>query len=187
MDKLSLINAALMKCGLPLAASLQDADWGASDRFAAVADTLLRAHAWNFATKYAALTKQGAPAHGWLAAYRLPTDCLRVLDVRPTQDLRGPQARFAVAGSALYCNCSPCNARYVARVADPGSWPADFADAVATRLAAEIAPLSAQSFGLGASLLQLAQLAFQQAQAADAAEQRDRLPTGSPYVAVREG
>ena len=109
----------------------------------------------------------------------------RLLDVRPGEDARSPQARFSVAGDRLYCNISPCHVRYVARILDPADWPPDFVDAVATRLAAEIAPLSAQSFGLGASLLQLAQLAFQQAQANDAAEQRERLPAGSPYVAVR--
>ena len=150
-----------------------------------VTEQLLRAHAWNFATRYATLSKQGTPEHGYTQAYLLPADCLRVLDVRPGEDARSPQARFSVTGARLYCNISPCNARYVARVLDPAAWPADFADAVATRLAAEIAPLSAQSFGLGASLLQLAQLAFQQAQASDAAEQRERLPAGSPYVAVR--
>ena len=187
MDKLAAVNAALMKCGLPLAASLRDTDWGASERFDAVTDLLLRAHAWNFATRYAVLARQGAPEHGYAFAYALPADCLRVLDARPGEDLRAPGARFSVVGTRLYCNCSPCNARYVARVADPALWPADFADAVTTRLAAEIAPLSAQSFGLGASLLQLAQLSFQQAQATDAAEHGDRLPGGSPYVAVREG
>ena len=185
MDKLSVINAALMKCGLPLAASLQDADWGASERFEDVVEQLLRAHAWNFATRYATLAKQGLPEHGYTNAYELPSDCLRVLDVRPGQDLRSPQARFSVVGERLYSHASPCNARYVARVSDPADWPADFGDAVATRLAAEIAPLSAQSFGLGASLLQLAQLAFQQAQATDAAEQRERLPMDSPYVTAR--
>ena len=185
MDRLSVINAALMTCGLPLAAALNDTDWGAAERFDAVTEQLLRAHAWNFATRYATLSKQGTPEHGYTQAYQVPADCLRVLDVRPGEDARSPQARFSVTGARLYCNISPCNARYVAHVLDPAAWPADFADAVATRLAAEIAPLSAQSFGLGASLLQLAQLAFQQAQASDAAEQRERLPAGSPYVAVR--
>ena len=185
MDKLSVINAALMKCGLPLAAALNDADWGASSRFDSVTEQLLRAHAWNFATRHATLTKQGTPEHGYTQSYQLPEDCLRVLDVRPGEDARSPQARFSVVGKKLYSHASPCNARYVARVLDPAVWPADFADAVATRLAAEIAPLSAQSFGLGASLLQLAQLAFQQAQASDAAEHRDLLPSGSPYIDVR--
>lgn len=185
MDKLSVINAALMKCGLPLAAALNDADWGAAERFDNVAEQVLRSHNWNFATRHATLIRQGTPEHGYTQAYQLPAECLRVLDVRPAEDMRGPQARFSVVGERLYCNISPCNARYVARVLDPADWPADVADAVATRLAAEIAPLSAQSFGLGASLLQLAQLAFQQAQANDAAEQRERLPAGSPYAAVR--
>ena len=185
MDRLSVINAALMKCGLPLAASLQDADWGASERFDNVMEQLLRAHARNIATRNATLTRQGTPEHGYPQAYQIPDDCLRMLDVRPAEDARSPQARYSVVGKKLYTHASPCNARYVARVSDPAAWPPDFADAVATRLAAEIAPLSAQSFGLGASLLQLAQLALQQAQASDAAEQRERLPSGSPYVAVR--
>lgn len=185
MDKLSVINAALMKCGLPLAASLQDADWGASSRFDSVTEQLLRAHAWNFATAYATPGQSGTPAHGYLYSYPVPADCVRVLDVRAAEDVRAPQARFSVVGATLYTNATPCNLRYTKMVTDPADWPADFADAVATRLAAEIAPLSAQSFGLGASLLQLAQLAFQQAQASDAAEHRERLPAGSPYLEVR--
>ena len=62
----------------------------------AVTEQLLRAHAWNFATRYATLSKQGTPEHGYTQAYRLPADCLRVLDVRPGEDARSPQARFSV-------------------------------------------------------------------------------------------
>lgn len=185
MDRLSVINAALMKCGLPPAASLLDVDWGASARFDDVAEQLLRAHAWNFATTHATPGQAAAPAHGYLYAYALPADCVRVIDVRPAEDIRAPQARFSVVGGQIYTNATPCNLRYVRRMTDPADWPVDFADAVAARLAAEIAPLAAQSFGLGASLLQLAQLAFQQAQAADAAERREFLPMRSSYIEVR--
>lgn len=185
MDKLSIVNAALMKCGLPLAAALQDVDWGASVRFDDVTEQLLRAHPWNFATAYATPAQTGEPAHGYRYSYALPEDCVRVIDVRPAEDLRAPQARFSVVGRQLFTNSSPCNLRYVRRLTDPDFWTADFADAVATRLAAEIAPLSAQSFGLGASLLQMAQLAFQQAQASDAGERRELLPSGSSYIEVR--
>lgn len=185
MDKLSVINAALMKCGLPLAASLQDVDWGASVRFDDVTEQLLRAHPWNFATAYVTLSRTDMPAHGYRYAYALPQDCARVIDVRPAEDTRAPQARFAVVGGQLFTNAGPCNVRYVRRLTDPAAWTVDFADAVATRLAAEIAPLAAQSFGLGASLLQMAQLAFQQAQASDAGERREFLPLGSSYIEVR--
>lgn len=185
MDKLSVINAALMKCGLPLAASLQDVDWGASVRFDDVTEQILRAHAWNFATAYATPAQAGQPAHGYRYAYPLPDDCVRVIDVRPAEDLRAPQARFSVMGRQLFTNVSPCNLRYVRRLTDPAGWTTDFADAVATRLAAEIAPLAAQSFGLGASLLQMAQLALQQAQASDAGERRELLPMRSSYIEVR--
>lgn len=185
MDKLAVINAALMKCGLPPAASPQDVDWGASTRFDDVAEQLLRAHPWSFATAHATLGQTEAPAHGYRYAYTLPDDCLRVIDARPAEDLRAPQARFSVVGNLLFTNATPCNLRYVRRLTDPSGWTPDFADAVATRLAAEIAPLAAQSFGLGASLLQLAQIAFQQAQASDAAEHSERLPLGSSYILAR--
>lgn len=185
MDKLAVINAALMKCGLPLSASPQDVDWGASSRFDDVAEQLLRAHPWSFATAHATLGQTEAPAHGYRYAYTLPDDCLRVIDARPAEDLRAPQARFSVVGNLLFTNATPCNLRYVRRLTDPSGWTPDFADAVATRLAAEIAPLAAQSFGLGASLLQLAQIAFQQAQASDAAEHSERLPLGSSYILAR--
>lgn len=185
MDKLSVINAALMKCGLPLAASLQDVDWGAASRFEDVAEQLLRAHGWNFAMAHVTAGRVADPAHGYAYAYELPADCVRVLEVRPGEDVRSPQARFSVTGGRIYTNATPCNLRYVRRVLEPEAWPVDFADAVAARLAAEIAPLAAQSFGLGASLLQLAQLAFRQAQAADAAERRERLPLESSYIEVR--
>ena len=49
MTKLEIVNNALMKCGLPLAASLDDCDWNVQAIFEGVAGEVLRCHPWNFA------------------------------------------------------------------------------------------------------------------------------------------
>lgn len=186
-DKLSVINAALMKVGLPLAADLNDCDWNASVVFDAVAKQTLRSFPWGFATKFQVLA-QGTPdpAFGFTHAYRMPTDCLRVVDVRCATDLRSPRARFVVSGRLVYANITPCNCRYVATDLDPANWPTDFADAVAARIAAEIANLSAQTMSMTPGLIQLYQLSLAQAQAIDATETTERVPLDESILRGRE-
>ena len=178
-DRLSVINAALMKVGLPLAADVNDCDWNASTIYEAVAE---------FATRFAVLTRSAAePAFGFRYAYAMPSGCLRVVDVRCGEDLRSPKARFVVSGKLVYANVSPCNARYVARELDPADWPTDFADAVAARIAAEIANLSAQTMSMTPGLIQLYQLSLAQAQSIDATETTERVPLDESILRTREG
>lgn len=186
--KLSIINAALMKVGLPLAADLSDCDWNAGSIYDAVAEQVLRSFPWGFATRFAVLARDIAdPAFGFRHAYAMPPDCLRVVDVRCGEDLRSPRARFVVSGKLIYANVSPCNARYVARDKDPANWPTDFADAVAARIAAEIANLSAQTMSMTPNLIQLYQLSLAQAQAVDATETTERVPLDESILAARAG
>lgn len=176
MDRLLVINKALMKAGLPLAASLNDVDWNAQLVFESCVDEALRGFAWGFAQRFEVLGMSGAPAHGYRYGYGLPGDCLRVIDVHCMHDLRSPRARYVVSGRNLYCNVSPCNLRYVARNYEPEEWPVDFADAVACRIAMEIASLSTQTMKLLPSMMQLYQAALAQAQATDGRETQERVP-----------
>jgi len=186
--KLDVINAALMKVGLPLAASLDDADWNASSIFDSVAEQALRSFPWGFAMRYAVLQAgTPMPSFGFKHAYKMPTDCLRIIDVRPGEDLRAPKARFTISGKMVYSNVSPCNARYVARDLEPANWPTDFADAVAARIAAEIANLSAQTMTMTPGLIQLYQLSLAQAQAVDATETTERVPLDESILHARSG
>jgi len=186
-DKLAVINAALMKVGLPLAASLNDCDWNASTIFDAVAEQALRSFPWGFATRFAALAPAREPSFGFRYAYTMPDDCLRVIDVRCADDLRAPKARFVISARQVYANVSPCNCRYVTRDLDPANWPTDFADAVASRVAAEIASLSAQTMSMTPNLIQLYQLALAQAQAIDATETTERVPLDESILMGRSG
>lgn len=187
--KLEIINNGLMKVGLPLAASLDDADWNASIIFDTVAKQALRSFAWGFATAYSKLTAaSSAPAHGFTYSYSMPTDCLRVLDVRAADDLRAPKARFSISGRLIYSNVSPCHVRYIKDLkSKPDEWPDDFADAVSCRIAAEIANLSAQTASMTPGLLQMYQLALMQAQSIDSTETNERVPLDESILATREG
>ncbi|MBQ9536617.1 MAG: hypothetical protein IJU79_02380 [Desulfovibrionaceae bacterium] len=193
--KLEIINNALLKVGLPLAATLDDADWNATIVYDTVAKQALRSFAWGFAMRYANLAvESSAPNHGFTYKYGLPEAtedhpeyaCLRVLDVRASSDLRAPKARFAVAGLAIYTNVSPCHVRYIGDFSSkPNRWPDDFADAVSCKIAAEIANLSAQTVSMTPGLLQMYQLALAQAQAIDSTETNERVPLDESILASR--
>ena len=185
MDRLGVINRALMKTGLPLAASENDCDWNAASIFEDVACELLRSHPWGFATRGATLSREAEPGQGYNYSYKLPDDCLRAIDVRSQHDSRAPKGRFAIEGRRLLTNLYPANVRYVKKILDPGEWPLDFANAVAARLAVEIAALSAESMNIVPQLTQLAQVAYAQAQLSDARESTERVRL--PEQLTREG
>ena len=189
MNRLTIINRALMKAGLPLAASLSDCDWNANIIFEDVVDELLRGHPWGFAQVFEVFSQSaGVPPHGFNYSYKMPDDFMRAVDVRAEHDLRSPKARFVMAGTVLYCNVNPANVRYVKRVWEPDLWTPDFANAVEARLAAEIVALSGESMGLVPQLTQLAQIALDQARLTDARETTERvgLPE-SIYNARKQG
>lgn len=188
MTKLELINLALMKCGLPLAATLNEVDWNAQMAFEPVSRQCMRSFAWGFATRFEKLAlARLQPVHGFAHAYLLPERCLRIIDIRQQEDLRAPRARYVVAGKVLHCNVSPCNARYIYDEQDCENWPDDFADAVAGHIAAQIANLSTQTMSMTPGLLQMAQLALAQAQAVDATETTERVPLDESILLARGG
>lgn len=115
-----------------------------------VVDLCLRDHPWPFARRDVdlALVEEG-PTPEWLFAYRMPSDCLRVRRIidgkRPNLPTYPMQIAGDDAGSLIYCDAEDAALSYTARVTDASRWPPDFADALAWRLAAEIAGPLAQS------------------------------------------
>lgn len=187
MDQLTLINKALLKCGLPLSAAVNDCDWNAAMVCESASQEVFRAYAWGFAQKYVTLGQGAAPAFGFARSYALPGDCAKVIDVRCMHDLRSPAARYAVQGRTLLCNVSPCHLRYVSHATPMSQWPADFADAVSWRIAVEIAPLSAQTMAMTPQLIQGYNLALANAQANDARECMERVPLDINILMARAG
>lgn len=105
--------------------------------FAAMRDLVLEAHPWRFARARAAVAADSpaVPAWGFALQYTLPSDFLRILAVE------GPQIEYEIEGDKLLTDAEgPLNIRYLARVTDPSKFTPTFIAALATRLAAEMAP-----------------------------------------------
>lgn len=187
MDQLAIINRALLKCGLPLAASINDCDWNAQIVFEDVSHECLRSFTWNFAAEFKALTQAGTPAFGYERSYSLPDDCLRIIDVHCAHDLRSPKARYNWRGRYLYTQVSPCYLRYVTSLVPCEQWPADFCNVVAARIAWEIAPLSAQTMSMAGQLYQSYVMIMAEAQATDARESSERVPLDHNILLARAG
>lgn len=153
-------------------------------------DTILRAHPWGFAQVWATLAPAAsAPPFGFACAYRLPAECLYLIDVRPLPDLKtAPAPRFVVE-RYVYTDARPCYARMVARQADTSYWPLDFCQALGMLLAASIAPSIVRDEGQKVrNLLELYEVWLDKARTADAAESMAQEPapeTASPYLSAR--
>ena len=140
-DETSICNAALAKLGCPLITSLSDGSKHAqfcSRFYASTRDEVLAAHRWNFAMKRATLTKSTAPAFEWKYSYTLPSDCLRVVQLNgyETTETRG---EFSVEAGLLLADADTAQIRYVAQITTASLFPTLFIEALATKLAANLA------------------------------------------------
>lgn len=186
MDKLAIINHALMACGLPLSASLADCDWNASIAYPLIHGKMMTGYNWNFATRLKQLEEvENEVSFGYTHCYRLPRDFMRLIDCRRVFDLRAPAVQGRVM-QRFYCsNSRPCNMRYIARVPEE-LWPDDFCLALSSGIAAHIAGLSAEKLGLVPTLTQLYQKNLLEAQAADASQCTERMPMDMTLWNVRQ-
>lgn len=187
MDKAGIINMAQMKCGLPLSAALNDSDWNADFVFDNCANECLRSFCWGFAQEFKILALNGTPEFGFEKQYKLPTDCVRIVDIHCVNDLRSPKGRYTVKGKILRTQLSPCYLRYVTNSVPCDEWPPDFTDAVASRIAVEIAPLSTQTMALSNILMQRYMASLANAQATDARENMERVPHDVNIMLARGG
>lgn len=137
-------NKALNKLGQGAITSLDDGTKSANlckQNWPLVRDQVLRDHPWNFAVKRATLAPVStAPDWGFDAAFTLPSDCLRLIEVR---DLSTDD--YVVEGRQILCDEEVLYIRYVRRVEDPNVYDSAFVDTAACRLAFELCEAITQS------------------------------------------
>lgn len=144
------VNRALSKLGDMRISSLDDevkAAAVAASMFEIVRDSEISAHSWNFAKARVRLPAEAEkPAFGWARQYLLPADCLRVLEAGPWpapvfEGLIGGDTRsFVLEGGRILTNEGPTlNLLYLKRVTEADLFPAAFVEALAARLAVEMA------------------------------------------------
>lgn len=106
-----------------------------------VLDALLEEHAWGFATKRVALQQlSDTPAWGYDYAYKLPANCIRLLEVYPDSEYSieaGDEGDVDLSLKIL-SDEEELSIKYIYRVAQTGLFPPWFTLALADALAFRI-------------------------------------------------
>lgn len=147
---IEIINRALSKIGETRIRSLDQETKAAGlamSMFDMVRDAELSAHNWNFAKDRILIPAMvDTPVFGWAYQYQIPSDCLRIL-------LAGswPQAfvgdyigwdtsQYTIEGTRILTNIGPAlSLQYIKQITDTGIYPLTFVDALACKLAVEMA------------------------------------------------
>lgn len=102
-------------------------------------DAALEDRDWTFATSRRSLTLLGtAPAFGYSKAFQLPAECLRVIRACSDVDFLD-DTDWVREGNTLLANVDTLYAKYIKRITDTNLFSPLFVQAVAARLATDIA------------------------------------------------
>ena len=141
-------------------------------------DAVLRAYPWNCAGARAALSASAtAPAFQWAYRYKLPTDFLAVREIYGA----ATEAYVVEDGYIMTDIAAPLRLVYTKTVTDPARFDPLCADAIAARLAFDMAPELIESATQTEVLEKRYRLVLAEARQVDAAEGRapeadERLP-----------
>jgi hypothetical protein len=103
-------------------------------RFEDCRDAVLRSYPWKCAVARSALASTTtAPAWGFAFQYVLPSDCLRVLDI---EEFNQP---YEIEGKFIVTDATSVKLKYIQRVEDPNQFDSLLIQAVALKLASELA------------------------------------------------
>ena len=148
---IAIANRALTKLGVARIISFGDNNEQAralQSMYALIRDSELRAYTWNFSIKRASLAALvDAPAFDWARQFQLPSDCLRLLwagEFYPGPNLsdfsNSKWKEYEVEGRNIMSNLpAPLKIRYVAQITDPTFFDPLFSEALACKLAVELA------------------------------------------------
>lgn len=146
-----ICNLALSHLGDAATVSSIDPPEGSSQaehcaRFYPIArDALLEMHPWNFATKRTTLAEvSDAAPDTWSYAYGTPNNCLRVLNIYPseaTSDDEGQDFTTETDGTRtlIFTNTEVAVARYILRITDTARYTPMFVTALSYLLASYLA------------------------------------------------
>lgn len=182
-----IVNAALIKLGEGTITSLTENSKPARLAravYADLRDAVLQAHPWNFAVARAVLAADPTPpAWGFAHAFTLPAEpdyCLRVLG------LEDSAAEWRVEGRKILADeGGPLRILYVRRVTDPNEHSALFRDALAARIAAELAEPLKQSTSMGEQMRLLYEKKLSEARTSDAQEGTPAPVEADEWLAAR--
>lgn len=167
--EVTICNSALIKLGAERINSLSETNKRArlcNEQYSKLRDEVLRSHPWNFAIKRVALASTGVkPLFDYDYEFTIPTDVLRIIS------LHDKTIKWRIeAGRKLLSDSSEVNIEYIAQVTAAAEFDTYFAEALALRLASDLAYPLVQSLNLQNSMLQRYELHMKNARSLDAQE-----------------
>lgn len=194
MSKIEIINRALLKLGEPPVASLNDAAFGKSYEliYEDVKNLLLSSYPWRFAVTTKRLARL-EEKYGDRFMFQLPCDCLLLLKVfgASIKDLTEPRP-YAMQGYELANNCivtmldDGIEVEYVRIINDDTPFPPLFREAVAAKVAAELAMRIKHSLNLKQVLENEFLTLIQQAELNNEIAKDTELVPDNSWVLVRQ-
>jgi len=169
MDKTGIANLALSNLGEARIQSLTEDSARAracSARIDNVIETVLRMHVWNSALERSQLISAETPVFGWNYSFQLPADCIRVVEVDPV-------SKYQVEKKNILSNETTLYLLYVANPTDINNLDSLLAEAIAMKLAVEVAESLTSKAGLKQEMLQRFIVSLQEARSANS---KDRTP-----------
>lgn len=167
---ISICNSALLKLGADRITSLLENRRGAilcNEQYDKMRQEVLRAHPWNFATARITIAPLvAAPVFEYDRQFQLPIDCLRVLG---TDD---KILDFKIEGRVVLANVTELKIKYIKDITDASLFDACFSEALAARLAADLAYPLVQSNTLHEQMMAYYDRLLRQARTIDGQEGR---------------
>lgn len=126
--------------------------------------SLLRRHAWNFATRGVNLVATVAVGFQGMKRFTLPADYLQTLAVYTDADRSYQVDRFKIEGATIVVDSATAHLEYVADLINPANWTADFLECVVLKLAARLCvPIGGPRVRAQEFLQELEQITFPEA------------------------
>ena len=183
MDKTGIANLALSNLGEARIQSLTEDSSRAracSARMDQVIESVLRMHVWNSALERKELTQIGAPVFGWNYMFQLPADCIKVVEVNPI-------SKFQVEKRNILSNETSLYLLYVAEPTDINNLDSLLAEAIAMKLAVEVAETLTSKQGLKQEMMQKFIIALQEARSANSNDRTPEHRERSSWLDAKKG
>ena len=176
-SNVDICNSALNMVGASIITSLTEDTKAArvcNQRYPFVRDAVFRAHPWNCLIRRVKLGRDAtAPAYKYAYRYTLPSDpyCLRVLTISDDGDDERRDIDYKVEGNRfLLTDQGTVYIQYISRDEDPNQYDFLLIEALAARMASDIAYPLVGSSALSTNLFAIYEIKLREARFADAQE-----------------
>jgi hypothetical protein len=178
LDRTDIANNALSGIGSSVIQDIDDEDSPLARKVRTVYEKTLRGmgrrHNWNCLLKRSELgpdPDNADPLGEWAYAYRLPSDCLKLVQLNGV-DVGSIPGKYSLEGRHILSNDDEAKIQYVSYDEDSTIYDALFVEAFVILLSSNLATVVRQDEGLAASKLQEFEAILSEARSKDGNERR---------------